>query len=135
LDIQSPIATKAVSSNPDNERDVFDKTLCDKVLSVTTTWLRLFLHEPNKYCDQSLSIFSFFYAIWFYYCLRRQFMKLGIFYYLFIRFHCVIKFCQWLPAYRWFSPGTPVSLTNKTDIHDIAKILLKVALNTIILSQ
>ena len=31
---------------------------------------------------------------------------------------------------RWFSPGTPVSSTNKTDHHDIPEILLKVALNT-----
>jgi hypothetical protein len=30
----------------------------------------------------------------------------------------------------WFSPGTPVSSTNKTDRHDITEILLKVALNT-----
>jgi hypothetical protein len=28
----------------------------------------------------------------------------------------------------WFSPGPPVSSTNKTDPHDIAEILLKVAL-------
>jgi hypothetical protein len=32
---------------------------------------------------------------------------------------------------RCFSPGTPVSSINKTDRHDIAEILLKVALNTI----
>ena len=32
------------------------------------------------------------------------------------------------------SPGTPVSSTNKTDSHDIAKLLLKVALNTITLT-
>jgi hypothetical protein len=32
---------------------------------------------------------------------------------------------------QWLSPGTPVSSTNKTDRHDIAEILLKVALNTI----
>jgi hypothetical protein len=32
---------------------------------------------------------------------------------------------------RWFSPGTPASSTTKTDRHDIAEILLKVALNTI----
>jgi hypothetical protein len=32
---------------------------------------------------------------------------------------------------QWFSPGTPVSSTNKTGCHDIAEILLKVALNTI----
>jgi hypothetical protein len=31
---------------------------------------------------------------------------------------------------RWFSPGPPVSSTNKTDRHDIAEILLKMALNT-----
>jgi hypothetical protein len=35
------------------------------------------------------------------------------------------KVCQWLAS------GTPVSSTNKTDHHDIAEILLKVALNTI----
>jgi hypothetical protein len=33
-------------------------------------------------------------------------------------------------AGRCFSPGTPVSSTNKTDRHDITEILLKVALNT-----
>ena len=39
--------------------------------------------------------------------------------------------CRLLATDRWFSPGTPVSLTNKTDRHDITEILLKVALNTI----
>jgi hypothetical protein len=32
---------------------------------------------------------------------------------------------------QWFSPGTPVSSTNKTDRNDTTEILLKVALNTI----
>jgi hypothetical protein len=31
---------------------------------------------------------------------------------------------------RWFSPGTPASSTTITGRHDIAEILLKVALNT-----
>jgi hypothetical protein len=31
---------------------------------------------------------------------------------------------------RWFSPNTPASSTTKTGRHDIAEILLKVALNT-----
>jgi hypothetical protein len=31
---------------------------------------------------------------------------------------------------RWFSPGTPVFSTTKTGSHEIAEILLKVALNT-----
>jgi hypothetical protein len=30
----------------------------------------------------------------------------------------------------WFSPGTPASSTTKTGRHDIAEILLKVALKT-----
>ena len=39
--------------------------------------------------------------------------------------------CQWLATGRWFSLGTPVSSTNKTDPRDIPEILLIVALNTI----
>jgi hypothetical protein len=31
---------------------------------------------------------------------------------------------------RWFSPGTAASSTTETGRHDIAKILLKLALNT-----
>ena len=40
------------------------------------------------------------------------------------------KLCQWLAAGLWFSPGTLVSSTNKTDRLDITEILLKVVLNT-----
>jgi hypothetical protein len=36
-------------------------------------------------------------------------------------------------AGRWFSHGTPVSSTNKTDCHDITEILLKVALSAMII--
>jgi hypothetical protein len=43
--------------------------------------------------------------------------------------------CQWLVTGQWFSQGTPVYSTNKTDRHDITEILLKVALNTITLTQ
>ena len=38
---------------------------------------------------------------------------------------------QLLAHDRWFSPGTPATSTTKTGRHDIAEILLKVALNTI----
>ena len=41
------------------------------------------------------------------------------------------KVCQWLATGRWFSPGHPVFSTKYSDRHDIAKILLEVALNTI----
>ena len=43
----------------------------------------------------------------------------------------MIKFVSDLRQVGGFSAGTPVSSTNKTDRHDIAEILLKVALNTI----
>jgi hypothetical protein len=32
---------------------------------------------------------------------------------------------------RWFSPGTSASFTTESGRHDIAEILLKVAINTI----
>jgi hypothetical protein len=41
------------------------------------------------------------------------------------------KVYQWLATGLLFSPGTPVSSTNKTDRNDLAEILLKVVLNTI----
>jgi choline dehydrogenase-like flavoprotein len=41
------------------------------------------------------------------------------------------KVYQLLAHGRWFSPGTLASSTIKTGRHDIAEILLKVALNTI----
>ena len=46
----------------------------------------------------------------------------------------ILKIFIWLYELeedRWFSPGTPVSSTNKTDRYDITEILLKVALSTI----
>ena len=45
------------------------------------------------------------------------------------------KVCQWLATGQWFSPGSPVSSTNKkTDRPDIAEIVLKVTLKTITLT-
>jgi hypothetical protein len=40
------------------------------------------------------------------------------------------KVYQLLAQGRWFSLGTPASFTTKTGRHDIAELLLKVALNT-----
>jgi hypothetical protein len=40
------------------------------------------------------------------------------------------KVCHWLASGRWYSLCIPVSSTNKTDRHDITKILWKVALYT-----
>ena len=44
---------------------------------------------------------------------------------------CCDKVCQSHAADLWFSPGTPVSSTNKTGRHDIIEILLKIAFSTI----
>ena len=40
------------------------------------------------------------------------------------------KIYELLAHGRWFSPGTPASSTTKIGRHDIAEILLKVALST-----
>ena len=40
------------------------------------------------------------------------------------------KVYQLLAHARWFSPGIPASSATKTGRHDIAEILLKMALNT-----
>ena len=48
--------------------------------------------------------------------------------------HYVINFVSDLHQVGWFSLGTSVSSTNKTDRHDITEILLKVALNIITLT-
>jgi hypothetical protein len=45
-------------------------------------------------------------------------------------FSFIVVFCC-----RWFSPGTPASSTTKTGRHDIAEILLKVALKHQISNQ
>ena len=42
--------------------------------------------------------------------------------------------CQCLVADQWFSPGTPVSSTNKTDCLDVTEILLKVAVSILTLT-
>ena len=45
--------------------------------------------------------------------------------------HYVIRFVSDFRLNECFSPGTPVAFTNKTDRHNVANILLKVAFNTI----
>jgi hypothetical protein len=52
-------------------------------------------------------------------------------FYIFVDKTLCDQVCQWLAAGQWFSPGIPISSTNKTDRHDITEILLEVALNTI----
>ena len=75
------------------------------------------------------------YDSWIYYYLCNQCLSpLMLWVRISIRARCTTlsdKVCQWLVTGRWFSPGPPVSSTNKTDRHEITEILLKMALNTI----
>ena len=71
----------------------------------------------NYLCNQCLSTLT----LWVWILLRRGVLDTPL----------CDKVCLWLAAGRWFSPGPPVSSTNKTDRHIIIEILLKVALNTI----
>ena len=75
------------------------------------------------------------YGSWIYNCLCNQCLSpLMLWVRISTRARCTTlcdKVCQWLATDRWFSPGPPVSSTNKTNHHNITEILLKVALNTI----
>jgi hypothetical protein len=44
------------------------------------------------------------------------------------------KVCQRFTTGWWFSPGTPLSSTNKTDHHDITEILLKTKPTRVVIS-
>ena len=69
-----------------------------------------------------------------YYLCNQCLSRLMLWFRISIRARCNTlcdKVCQLLVTDRWFSPGPPVSSTNKTDRHDITEILLKFALNTI----
>ena len=67
-----------------------------------------------------------------YHCIRRWFAPGFVDYYQMCSQLAVAsdKVYQLLAHGRWFSPNTPASSTTKTGRHDIAEILLKVALNT-----
>ena len=58
--------------------------------------------------------------------MEKRSSNLGFFYTIFMQIFLLKKDGQDAK----FSPGTPVSFTYKTDVHDITEILLKVALNT-----
>jgi hypothetical protein len=74
------------------------------------------------------------YGSWIYNYLCNQCLsRLMLWVRILIRARCTTlcdKVCRWLAAGRLFSPGPPVSSTNKTDPHDITEILVKVALST-----
>ena len=86
--------------------------LCNHCLSPLTLWVRI--HSVEVYLIQH-------YLIKFISDLR----QVGGF----LRVLCFPSPTGW-----WFSPGTPLPFTNKTDRHYVTEILLKVVLNTITLT-
>ena len=80
-------------------------------------------------------LWSWSYDSWIYNYLCNQWLSpLMLWVRILIRARCTTLYdqvCQWLSTSRRFSPGPPVSSTNKTDHHYITDILLKVALNII----
>jgi hypothetical protein len=93
-------------------------------------WHIIQFNFPGSYI---LILWPWLYESWIYnylcnYCLSPLMLWVRIS----IRARCTTlcdKVCQWLATDRWFSPGPPISSTNKTDCHDITKILLKMALH------
>ena len=74
------------------------------------------------------------YGSWIYYLCNQCLSPLMLRVRISIRARCTTlcdKVCRWFATGQLFSPGSPVSSTNKTDRHDIPEILLKVALNSI----
>ena len=94
---------------------------------------------PELHVFEQRSSWPWLYCSWIYNYLCNQCQSLLMLWVgISIRVNCTTlcdKVCQWLATGLWFSPGPPVSFTNKTDRHDITEILLKVALNTIIQSN
>ena len=94
-----------------------------ELLYLITVWL-YFREGPS---------WSWPYGSWIYNYLCNQCLSpLNFWVGISIRARCTCdKVCQWLATGLWFSPGPPDSFTDKTDCHDLTKILLKVPLNTI----
>ena len=100
------------------------------LLGLTTDFMYWF--GPRSYGGSS---WLWLYGSWIYNSLCNQYLSpLMMWVRISIRARCTTlcdTVCQRLATGRWFSPGPPVSSTNKTDRNDITEALLKVAFNTI----
>ena len=99
------------------------------ITNVIYTWTKLSVLLRYIYTEPS---WPSSYCSWIYNCWCNQFLSLlKLWVRISIRARCTTlcdTVCQWFWIGRCFSPGPPVSPTNKTDCHDITEILL--ALNT-----
>jgi hypothetical protein len=109
----------------------YNNTMMKNVKIITSAKLILFNIIPWKLWPS----WPWSYGSWIYnYLCNQRLSPLMLLVQISIRARCPTlcdNVCQCLATGRWFSLGTPVSSTNETYHHDIAEILLKVALNTI----
>jgi len=115
-------------------------TCCSEVYEIVFSSGRQRLNKLYPLCETGPS-WSWSYGSWIYsYICNQGLSPLKLWVRIPLR-RCILdktlcdKVCQWLAAGHWFPPSTLVFSTNKTDRHDITKILLKVALNTISLTH
>jgi len=127
-----------IASDTDITVIVWDLQIGMQSVLITTKVESLFLHMTrctwyNLMWERASWPWS--YGSWIYYYLCNQCLSpLRLWVQILIRARCTTlcdKVFEWLGTNLCFSLGPPVSSTNKIDRHDIAEILLKVALNTI----
>ena len=90
-----------------------------------------FLGQTNQFTVSKGSkwgpLWSWSYGSWIYNCLCYQCLSpLKLWVQTPFMARCTWYSIMWFATGWWFSPGTPVSSTNKTDCHDVTKILLKI---------
>ena len=99
----------------------------------STLWLvdfsKMYPHTKVYQEDMTGPLRSWLYGSWIYNYLCNQCLSPLTFRIPLRRGVLDTTLCDKACQCRWFSPGTPVSFTNKTDCHNITEILLKVALN------
>ena len=106
--------------------------------SLVKVWYCISTEPPSYKLSRPSWLWSYGSLIYYYLC-NQCLSPLTLWVWIPLR-RCVLdttlcdKVCQWLTAGGWFSPGTPVSSTNKTDHYNITEILLKVALSNITLT-
>jgi hypothetical protein len=94
---------------------IFSVTFKRKVIWYIQIWKHVD-KVKNSYVFMLIFILSFCKLICKYSISRKS---LKLYHIMLYQVHLTSYFCQWLAVDRWFSPGTQVSSTNKTECHDV----------------
>jgi hypothetical protein len=101
---------------------------------ISSTYFLLHFGKYKRHLKKWLS-WPWSYGSWIYnYLCNQRISPLMLWVQISTRMRCTTlcdKFGQWLATGWCFSPGPPVSSTNKSDRYDITELSMKVALNTI----